>query len=438
MQQFKSRVLAGFFLFFALTTALPAIAATPQISSVAGNMTNGDTVTVYGSNLVDENTTNWILFFQNNPNASSFEGASPAADGYSQMGPTGGTYVANMKLLGNQSINFPVSLASTGPGPNQLTNYNAIETGGPDGQDLWFRFYVAWDSPCNLWPTNHIKMIDDIAGSTGDQWYFQPAATTGLSLPSSMVGGWDSASHSAGIPSGKLQNNRWYCMEMHWKTTPPYSFQAWVDGAQIFNASPTNPSSLAGIEFGVINAWSTPWKFSLNHWWDGFAISTSRVYPASTIQVGNSPTYGWGNEQYQQPIALNDNDVQFVLNTRAVGSGPYYLWITNNSQVLNAPYEFHTSGSSGGPTSPSAPGGGGSGCGEGCLIATVAFGSYLSPQVQTLREFRDSRLLTNRPGAVLVAFYHRWSPPVANCIRKHPVLRAAARYALTPVVCGAE
>ena len=71
-------------------------------------------------------------------------------------------------------------------------------------------------------------------------------------------------------------------------------------------------------------------------WWDGFAVSKSRIYPASTIQVGNSPTYGQGHEQYQQPIALNDTQVQFVLNTSAVGSGPYYLWITNNGQVRSA------------------------------------------------------------------------------------------------------
>ena len=355
MQHRKVGLLAGFLLFLVLAIPLSAIAATPQISSVAGNMTNGSTITVYGSNLVEENTTNWIPFFHTYPNASSFEGASPAADGYNQLGPTGGTYVSNMKLLGNQSINFPVSGVSTVPGPNQLANYNCIGTGGAAGQDLWFRFYVAWDSSGNLWPTDHIKMIDDMPGSTGDQWYFQAAASRGSSLPDSMVGGWDSASHWAGIPSGTIQNNRWYCMEMHWKTTSPYSFQAWVDGTQIFNVSPKNPSSLAGVMFGVINAWSTPSNFSLNHWWDGFAISTSRVYPASTIQVGNSPTYGQGNEQYQQPIALNDNEVQFVLNTSAVGSGPYYLWITNNGQVRSAGCVLQAGSSSGGSGSAAAP-----------------------------------------------------------------------------------
>ncbi len=72
--------------------------------------------------------------------------------------------------------------------------------------------------------------------------------------------------------------------------------------------------------------------------------------------------------------------------------------------------------------------------GSGCFIATAAYGSYLHPQVQLLRNFRDDYLLNNAPGRAFVAFYYRHSPPAADFIARHPLLRGITRVALTPLI----
>jgi hypothetical protein len=91
-------------------------------------------------------------------------------------------------------------------------------------------------------------------------------------------------------------------------------------------------------------------------------------------------------------------------------------------------------GGSGSAPPPSGGGSGGGGGGGGCFIATAAFGSRLAPEVQVLRNFRDQYLVTNRPGRLFVAAYYRLSPPVADAIRPHPMLRAATRAVLRPMI----
>lgn len=96
--------------------------------------------------------------------------------------------------------------------------------------------------------------------------------------------------------------------------------------------------------------------------------------------------------------------------TQALGSG-----------VLNACYDFGdlNIGDIGTP---------------GCFIATAAYGSALDPHVDALRRFRDRYLMTNSLGRNFVAFYYRYSPPLADYIAQRPWARTTARVVLTPLV----
>jgi lysophospholipase L1-like esterase len=83
-------------------------------------------------------------------------------------------------------------------------------------------------------------------------------------------------------------------------------------------------------------------------------------------------------------------------------------------------------------TSSSSDSGGG-----GCFIATAAYGSALEPQVVLLRKFRDLRLLTNTPGRAFVAWYYQASPPIADFIAQHGLIRLTVRAALLPLLATA-
>ena len=74
----------------------------------------------------------------------------------------------------------------------------------------------------------------------------------------------------------------------------------------------------------------------------------------------------------------------------------------------------------------------------GCLIATAAYGSELAPQVQFLREIRDSTLLSTSSGASFMAgfnqVYYSFSPAIADLERENPVFRDMVRGVITPAM----
>ena len=75
---------------------------------------------------------------------------------------------------------------------------------------------------------------------------------------------------------------------------------------------------------------------------------------------------------------------------------------------------------------------------KGCLIATAAFGSELTPQVQFLRNFRDKQIMSTLAGSsfmnVFNTWYYSFSPYVADYEKEQVWLRNLVKTAIYPLI----
>lgn len=184
-----------------------------------------------------------------------------------------------------------------------------------------------------------------------------------------------------------------------------YTFNKAVD--TVVNGVATGGTVTIMLTYDSLPANPVFYEVSNNIW--------TKITPTSII--GRTVTYNVTDNDATADSSLQNGVVHntIVVGTQA-GSGP---------PVVDDP-------------STTAPASGGGGGGSGCFIATAAYGSYLDPHVMVLRHFRDDVLLQSDLGTVFVHFYYKYSPPIADFIAQHDTLRMLFRFALTPLIFGAE
>jgi len=78
--------------------------------------------------------------------------------------------------------------------------------------------------------------------------------------------------------------------------------------------------------------------------------------------------------------------------------------------------------------------GAGGGGGGPCFIATAAYDTPMSAEINVLRDVRDTYLLDNAAGTAFVDAYYHVSPAIADVVAQSPVLAAIIRVMLVPVI----
>ena len=66
----------------------------------------------------------------------------------------------------------------------------------------------------------------------------------------------------------------------------------------------------------------------------------------------------------------------------------------------------------------------------GCFIATAAYSTSTHPDLDTFRNFRDEKLLTNPVGKQLVNLYYQISPSIAQYLEKQPTIKSFVKHRL--------
>lgn len=64
---------------------------------------------------------------------------------------------------------------------------------------------------------------------------------------------------------------------------------------------------------------------------------------------------------------------------------------------------------------------------SGCFIATAAFGTPLSAEIDILRNFRDTKMEPNPLARQFITLYYKFSPPIANVIERNESMKKVVR-----------
>jgi len=152
-------------------------------------------------------------------------------------------------------------------------------------------------------------------------------------------------------------------------------------------------------------------------YFSGEIFSSDTIFKYDTIN-------GWYD--YSEHTTFNDDGQSVTLELKDGGYGDSD-GLANG--IIVDPGGIAASGGSSYTVTGSSSGGS-----SGCFIATAAFGSKFEKHVQLLRRFRDLYLMPYKIGRAFVKTYYRYSPPVAEFIADHDILRAMVRWSLIPLI----
>jgi len=206
---------------------------------------------------------------------------------------------------------------------------------------------------------------------------------------------------------------------------------------------------IPGIEEGTIDEQITRGDISPLDFIQVENISRSKIFSDAFLPLNSVIQVMILSDEDLQVKSINSNVIE---NLRAIGDVQESGWffISKAGQKIDARYIFGQESSVSKNDLAFSIGSYsendieikevGGGDGGGCLIATAAFGSELSPQVQFLREIRDNTVLQTESGSTFMAgfnqFYYSFSPTVADYERENPTFKEAVKLTLTPLLAS--
>ncbi|MSN27163.1 MAG: hypothetical protein GJV46_14990 [Geobacter sp.] len=333
-----------------------ANAATPSISNVTGTIATGQVLTITGTNMVQEDNTNWLNLSSNNksPNfkgtAYGFEGTR-SADGYCAAGLCDGVYDANTKLMGNQSVKYNTRGASQWPGSGYITSNDGFYS--PTSPYYFRAYYRYHNQGSGAWPTSDMKLFIQQCSSSNAYWQ---AGMNNGNAPNNMlifsqVGGTTSSS-SYSFP---MALDVWYEIEGSYSQSTK-KMELWLNG--VYKGSRTIDATTPNyFVMGQPTTWNTNSTFSLDVNIDNLAMSTTRVYPSCLVEISGDNGSTWRIQNFVNigsNAALSDTVATILADLPAKSASDYLVRVTNNQQQVSSVYNL-SGGGGGGVSDTQAP-----------------------------------------------------------------------------------
>ena len=184
-------------------------------------------------------------------------------------------------------------------------------------------------------------------------------------------------------------------------------FNSASDGVDIFGAAGNSPVLSDGAISPITGGMSTNYTYTVTY------TDADNDPPNSiTISIDSGAQFGMTAKAGEDGIYSNGETYEYSIIDYILGVGRHSFQFAASDGIDNATGDI---GSHSGPTNGN------------CFIATASYGTDTEEKISILRGFRDEVLLPNRIGARFVSLYYRTSPPIAEIISQHEILRTIVR-----------
>jgi hypothetical protein len=221
--------------------------------------------------------------------------------------------------------------------------------------DVWFRLYFRITVVNNEWIGDYgggsagFKIIGKWPGSeNSSDWGFWFELDPNTNDPPNPPWGLRICPNNTLAPGYKPANctinqAQWHCLELKAPlNSNNHVWDIYFDNKQIYSEDLGRGINFLGGDqwYGFFTNWySTSAAFQQYIWTDGLGVkNNSRIGPASLVEIGNLPDYALATKKYQGPLFLSDGTVSIKADITGLGTGPYYLWVTNNRGERSAAY----------------------------------------------------------------------------------------------------
>lgn len=333
----------------------------------------GALMTLQGKRLSAQSSENWIHF---NESQGSFEDTTGwkqqpncwVRDNWECWAPNAVKrdndiiFDSQMAILGNQSYRNNIhytqlewKYARECPGKGEF--YNLTWWDAPNADQYYYRYYVRYSGPLFQWTNISWKQlyVHNLFNLNPCMWDNPP--------PNRGPARYDIQGQArifAHLPEA-VALERWYCIEI-WvkKNGPGVNLKFWLDGEEcgIYDEHDQAPQQFpwskcyqeknqklifGPLELGTTNCQNFTYEqlpVNQSIWFDGFAMSSTRIYPASLVEMGNNSDYAKAKKIRQEILHISDTQIRFRVNTTGLNRGPYYVWVTNNKQERSKAYSL--------------------------------------------------------------------------------------------------